>query len=373
MREKPIRILHVIGRMNYGGAEVMIMNLYRHIDREKVQFDFVENWSERADFDDEIENLGGKIFRCPHYNVKNHFEYKKWWNNFFVEHQNEYKIIHGHLGSTAAIYLKIANQNNAYTIAHSHNTNGKDLKSYIYRVFSYPTRFIADYFFACSVDAGRARFGEKIIHNAEKFHVLNNAIETNKYAYNAEKRKLMRNRYNIADKIVVGNIGRFVKQKNHVFIIDIFEKIYEKNNNSVLLLVGDGELRKKIEEKVKKRKLEKVVFFMGSQENVCDYLQAMDVFVLPSLFEGLGIVAVEAQCSGMPCVISDKVSRECIVTSNHVSICKLTEKADVWAEKILSLINSKRSDSTIEVKKNGYDIGTTAKWISDFYQEAWNR
>ncbi len=151
MEHEPIRILHVIGIMNRGGAETMIMNLYRNIDRNKVQFDFVENSSEPAAFDEEILSLGGKIYRCPHYNGKNHFAYVKWWNTFFQKHPGEYPIVHGHLGSTAAIYLSVAKKHGAYTIAHSHSAGSG---SAMYRMFAYPTRYIAAKLFGCSKDAG---------------------------------------------------------------------------------------------------------------------------------------------------------------------------------------------------------------------------
>ena len=176
--EAPIRVLHVIGIMNRGGAETMIMNLYRNIDRTKVQFDFVENSNEPAAFDAEIRALGGKVYRCPHYNGKNHFTYIKWWNTFFLTHKDEYPIVHGHLGSTAAIYLSIAKKYGAYTIAHSHSTG---TGSIIYRIFSYRTRYIADFFMACSVDAAIARYGKKVGNNKNYCNILNNAINIDKF------------------------------------------------------------------------------------------------------------------------------------------------------------------------------------------------
>lgn len=155
----PIRVLHVIGIMNRGGAETMIMNLYRHVDRNKVQFDFVENEGETAAYDGEILALGGKIYRCPRYRGKNHLAYKRWWHDFFRSHPGEYPIVHGHIGSTAAIYLSIAKKYGAYTIAHSHSAGAGTAA---YQIFSYPTRFIADHFFACSDDAAVSRYGRKV-------------------------------------------------------------------------------------------------------------------------------------------------------------------------------------------------------------------
>lgn len=369
MSDKPIRVLHVIGSMNRGGAEVMIMNLYRNIDREKVQFDFVENTFEEAEFDKEILGLGGKIYRCPHYNGINHMAYKKWWKKFFKEHHTDYRIIHGHLGSTAAIYLKIAKMYNIYTIAHSHNTSGKSIKSLLYRVYSYPTRYIADYFFGCSIDAGISRYGKKVASDISKFQVLNNAIDTEMFKYNPLLREEMRKKYQIDDKIVIGHVGRFVHQKNHEFLIDVFEQVHKKNSQLILVLIGDGILREKIEEKVNRLKLQNDVLFMGVQENISQFYQAMDVFVFPSLFEGLGIVAVEAQSSGLKCVVSDMVSRECIVTENQVTICSLQDNTERWADTILKKIHYNRSDSSEQIKSHGYDIRETSKWLTNFYLE----
>lgn len=369
MINEPVRILHVIGIMNRGGAETMIMNLYRNIDREKIQFDFVENSYDDAAFDDEIKSLGGNIYRCPHYNGKNHVQYVKWWKSFLKEHGNEYKAIHGHLGSTAAIYLWLARKEGLYTIAHSHNTSDKSLKSILYNLYAYPTRYIADYYFACSKDAGMSRYGKKVVENNEKFHVLNNAIQTDLFGYSNEIRKEIRTRYGISDLIVIGHVGRFFTQKNHLFLIDIFVAIHKKNPNTVLLLVGDGELKEDIVQKIKGLGIEKNVILTGVQKNVSQFYQAMDVFVLPSLYEGLGIVAVEAQCTGLPCVISDTVSKECIVTKNQVQVCKLSDSSKKWAVTILKCIQNNRRDSIAQVIEHGYDIHETAKWLSSFYLE----
>lgn len=185
---EPIRVLHVIGIMNRGGAETMIMNLYRNIDRSKVQFDFVENSYESAVFDEEILSLGGRIYRCPHYNGKNHFTYVKWWNDFFKSHPSEYPIVHGHVGSTAAIYLSIAKKYGAYAIAHSHNSGGdRGIKTLLYKALSYNTRNVADYFFACSTPAGIDRFGKGIV-NSSRYSLLNNAIEIGDFSYCADIR-----------------------------------------------------------------------------------------------------------------------------------------------------------------------------------------
>lgn len=373
MSDQQIRILHIIGIMNRGGAETMIMNLYRYINRDRIQFDFVENSAEPGAFDNEVHSLGGRIYHCPHYNVKNHFTYKKWWEEFLKEHHSEYAAVHGHLGSTAAIYLRIAKKYGMYTIAHSHNTSGYGMRDLIYQIYAYPTRFVADYFFGCSFDAGVSRYGMKICSDKGKFSVLNNAINTSNFKFNSDVRQSVRRQYGIDDKLVLGHIGRFSKQKNHDFLIDIFAQVRKKNPSTVLILIGEGELCKQVQEKVNRLNLQNSVLFMGVQENVSPYYQAMDIFLLPSLYEGLGIVAVEAQTTGLRCIISDRVSKECIVTDNQVSICSLTDSAKVWADRILEQVNYMRSDSSEQVAANGYDIKEASDWLTQFYLEKTQR
>lgn len=360
---EPIRVLHVIRLMNHGGVESMIMNLYRNIDRTKVQFDFVQNSNEPAVYDGEILALGGRIYHCPHYNGKNHFAYTKWWHEFFKAHPGEYPIVHGHLGSTAAIYLSIAKKYGSFAIAHSHSAGTGGLK---YRVFSYPTRYVADHFFACSEDAGVVRYGKRV-GNSERCQVLNNAIDTRKFAYSPEVRRHMRNSLHISPETpVIGHIGRFTEAKNHAYLLDIFERIHQENPSAMLLLVGDGELRQKIVDTIARKNLDGAVILAGTQDHVWDYYQTMDVFVFPSIYEGLGIVAIEAQTSGLPCIVSDSVPREAAVT-DLLEFLPLENGPDVWCKKILSCIGRSRMSREAEIDGAGYNISTTAKWLENYY------
>lgn len=365
---EPIRVLHVIGIMNRGGAETMIMNLYRHIDRSKVQFDFVENSSEQAVFDEEILSLGGRIYRCPHYNGKNHFTYVKWWNDFFKAHPKEYPIVHGHLGSTAAIYLSIAKKYGAYAITHSHSS-GTDhsLHSYLYRVMSYNTRNVADYFFACSEAAGKDRFGRKVI-SGDHYAVLNNAIDVNRFSYNPSVRKAVRDELGIGqNQLVVGHIGRYTKEKNHEFILKIFSELKKMDSNARLLMVGDGPLHTQIMQAAEQSGLSSDAIFTGVRSDVERLVQAMDVFVLPSLYEGLGIVVIEAQAAGLPCCVSDVVPLEAVLT-DLVERRPLADGADTWARWILSRCHTQRQNETAKIMQAGYDISTTTAWLQNFYE-----
>lgn len=370
---EPIRVLHVIGIMNRGGAETMIMNLYRNIDRTKVQFDFVENSFEPAVFDEEIRALGGRIYRCPHYNGKNHFQYKKWWDVFFNEH-HEYRIIHGHLGSTAAIYLRIAKKYGIYTIAHSHSAGGSaSPKSIAYCAMSYGTRNIADYFFACSSAAGIDRYGKAVTSNREIYKVLNNAIDTKAFAFNLEVRRAVRKQFGYEDNaIVLGHVGRFTPEKNHEFILNVFQSVLKKNGLGQLILVGDGPLRNHIQQTAKNMGIVDRVIFTGVRDDVHQIMQAMDVLVFPSLYEGLPVTLIEAQASGLPCVISDRIPDECIITDGVISVKSLNDSAEVWSEHIMERIQEQREDRAEVVRAHGYDIAKTAKWLGEFYLEKYS-
>lgn len=363
---KQIRILHVIGSMNRGGAETMIMNLYRNIDRESVQFDFVQNEGAPAAFDEEIQTLGGRIYHCPRYRGTNHFCYSKWWKQFFAAHPNEYIIVHGHIGSTAAIYLSIAKQYGAFAIAHSHSAGKGNL---LYRMISFPTRYIADYFFACSKDAGVSRYGKVVGTDRNRCQVLNNAIETQKFLYSPVVQKNMRKKLHIPDSaVVVGHVGRFVEAKNHLFLIEVFEQVQKKRKDSVLLLIGDGELREQIETVVAEKQLTESVLMTGVQPNVWDYYQAMDVFVFPSIYEGLPVSMVEAQTAGLPCLVSANVPLDSKMT-DVVDFISLEQGAAVWAEHILRRSEEGRYDTLSEVQKAGFDVSFTAQWLEDFYMK----
>ena len=369
MGNEPIRILQVIGIMNRGGAESMIMNLYRNIDRAKVQFDFVENSLEHAAYDDEILSLGGRIFRCPHFTGKNYFQYKKWWEKFFREHASEYHVIHGHIGSTASIYLGIAKKHGLFTIAHSHSS-GTDhsIRSTLYALVSFRTRFIADYFFACSEVAGIDRFGKSTTQQ-NNYRVLCNAIDTPLFRYNAAIRKEMRHQLDIQNEFLVGHIGRFTIAKNHTFLLDIFKAIADAKSDIRFILVGDGAIRSEMEDKAEKLGIKDRIIFTGVRSDVNRLMQAIDVFVFPSLFEGLPVTLVEAQASGLPCVISDKVPQESILTKKLVTVKRLEDSPKEWAEHIISRLSEVRNDHSEEIKEKGYDVKQTAKWLEEFYLE----
>ncbi|WP_343338745.1 Putative glycosyltransferase EpsF [Terrisporobacter petrolearius] len=356
---EPIRVLHVVTYMGRGGLETMIMNYYRNIDRSKVQFDFLTHRDEKWDYDDEIEKLGGRIYHLPRLNPFSP-KYLKALDNFFKEH-NEYGIVHCHQDCLSGIVLKYAKKYGVFfTIAHSHNSNqDKNLKYLIKIMAKRNITKYADYLFACGKEAGKWMF------NTENFTVLNNAIDTESYIYNEEKALKMKEELDIKDKFVIGHVGRFRPQKNHSFIIDIFKKVSEINNNAVLILVGDGELTNNMKNKVKSLNLNEKVMFLGARDDVNDLMQGMDVFLFPSLYEGFGMVLIEAQASDLKCVISDKVPSDGIITDK---VKKLSLDSDIkqWVEEVLKSKNTRRS-VTADIKQSNYDIKSNSKYLEEFY------
>jgi glycosyltransferase involved in cell wall biosynthesis len=255
-----------------------------------------------------------------------------------------------------------------HTIAHSHNVNKmRSVGDIMYGLFAYPTRFIADTFFACSQEAGVSRYGKKIGNVSQRCVVLRNAIDTDRFVFSSDARQAIRHKLNLTEKqIVVGNISRFSEQKNHTFLLDVFAEIHKSAPTSVLLLVGDGDLRSRIEQKIVDLGLKDAVILTGIQSNTWDYYQAMDVFVMPSLYEGLPVSLVEAQTAGLPCCVSSAVPAESAITG-LVRFRSLEESAEQWASWVLECSETPRKNMRDAIRSAGYDIATTSKWLEDFY------
>ena len=363
-----IRVLHVVHGMDCGGTENIIMNLYRNIDREKVQFDFLVHTKNDCFFDEEIRDLGGRIYHIPYYNMINLYTYRRELHKLFVEH-NEWSVIHGHLGSCACIYLSIAKKYGLFTIAHSHNLK-KDrvnIKELLYRLHAYFTRGVADYYMGCSKQAGIDRFGEKIA-NSSRFLVMNNSIATEKYIYNEQTREIIRKELGIKDEFVIGNVSRFNEQKNHKFLISIFYELQKMYPNSKLILVGDGELKEEIINEAKKYNIYNKLILTGVRKDVNSLLMAFDCFVFPSLYEGLGIVLIEAQASGLKCIASKNRIPEEAQISNLVEFIPLEFGESFWASKLMEISKGyTRQNMCIDVKKAGFDIKSVADFMFNFY------
>ena len=366
-----IRILHVIGVMDRGGAETMIMNLYRRIDRERIQFDFVVHTDKEGAYDGEITALGGRIFHCPRYRICNHLAYRAWWDRFFEDHGGEFRIVHGHIGSTAAIYLSAAKKRGLFVIAHSHNTYGSlTPKDAFYRMLSYPTRFRADFFLACSKQAGMDRYGKKTASNPGIFRVFPNGIDTKQFAYDPLLRERTRQALQLSENApVIGHVGRFFRVKNHSFILEVFSALLKEMPDARLVLVGDGPLKEEMERKAADLGIGKAVLFTGVREDIAALMQAMDVMLFPSLYEGLPLTLVEAQTAGLPIVMSDRVPAETILTEGLVKAESLKSPVELWVRELTDALGVKRKSRQERITEKGFDIGTTARWLEEFYIE----
>lgn len=355
-----IKVLQVVPNMQSGGLETFIMNVYRNIDREKVQFDFLVHYKEKKFYDNEIEKLGGKIYRFSLREDNNIFKYIKQLNNFFKIHK-EYKIIHCHMASVGFLVFFIAKMNGVKVrIAHSHNSDTENtLKGIIKKILIKPYKFVSTVNFACSQLAGEFLFKK------HKFIVVPNGIEIQKFKFDEKLRNKKRKELKVEDKFVVGHIGRFCEQKNHKFLLEVFKEVYAKNANAMLMLVGVGELEEKIKQQVKEFKLEQNVIFLGARKDVNELYQAMDVFAFPSKFEGLGIVLIEAQAAGLQVIASNMVPNEVVVTQN---IKRIEFNRDKWVEEILNTREKNRLE--LENTINRFDIKTVSKFLQEYYENA---
>lgn len=364
---KPVRVLNLFTIMNRGGAETMVMNYYRNIDRTKVQFDFMVHRQERGAYDDEIEALGGKIYRMPSIRPWSANSYRKVIREFYAKH-TEYRIIHSHMSELGYYdFIEAKKAGVPVRICHAHNRPyGINLKSPVRWYYKTKMRPYITHMFMCGEESGEWLFGKK---NKDRFIQLNNAINAEKYIFNSEIRKKVRDNLKLSDdQFVIGHIGRFNTQKNHKFIIDIFDEVHKRNADAVLLLVGDdsSKLGQEVHDKVNNLGLSDSVIFTGVRSDVADLLQAMDVFLFPSLFEGLSVASIEAQSSGLPVIISDKVPIECKKT-DLVEVMPLSASASLWAEKVLDSLNTKRINTFEQIKDAGFDIKENAKWLQEFY------
>ncbi|MCD7855839.1 MAG: glycosyltransferase family 1 protein [Clostridiales bacterium] len=370
---EPIRILHENVIMDPGGIEALLMNVYRHIDRDKVQFDFMGHRPDHAFYEDEIEKLGGKIYRTPKFSPfpGGYRKYIGAVEGILKEHP-EYKVIHCH-AELNLWPLKAASKLNIPTrIAHSHNA--KTTVNLKYFFFLYEKMFIKKYcthMFMCSTPAGEWTFGKKAVSEG-RVKFIKNGIETERFEFNEAVRAEKRRELGLGNKLVVGHVGRFMEQKNHTFLIDIFSEIHRLKPDSALILISDGRLMDDIKKKVKDKGLENSVMFLGNRGDVNELMQAMDVFLFPSLWEGLPLTGIEAQTAGLPIVMSDVITPEVCITENTYMM-SLKKTAEEWAEKVLEVCrDTKRINTRQQIIDAGFDIRTTAAWLQDFYIRHYN-
>ena len=362
--DTPVKILHVVGRMDRGGTEALLMNLLRTIDRTRFQFDFVEQTQDVCDYDEEILSMGSTIYRCPHISLRNLKQYRQWWRKFYREHP-EYRIIHGHSRGSGPIYLDEAKKAGRITIAHCHSSShGKGLAGLVRYIWQLPLRYAAEYNFACSLDAGISQYGSD-----RMFHVIKNGIQSEKFIWNSDIRTIVRQELSIKEAFVIGNVSRFESPKNHQFLISVFVEIKKRQPNAKLLLVGKGTLETEIRKQIRSVGLSNDVVFTGARSDVNRLLQSMDVFVFPSHYEGLPLALVEAQAAGLPCFASAKVIAPEVKLTDLLHFIPLEESPARWAEIILAnaIAPEQRQNTSKAIIDAGFDIRSTAEQLSEFY------
>lgn len=366
---EPIRVAHVIGNWLGGGVESVVMNYYRNIDRNKVQFDFLCSESSTDIPYEEIEKLGGRVFIVPNYTKV--VKYQKELQKIFKE--NNYKIVHSHISTMSVFPLRAAKKAGVpIRIAHSHSTTNKkekkkNLLKQVLRPFS---RVYATDYMCCSELAGRWLFGNKE-YDKGNVYLLNNAIDLDKFKFDEDVRLKTRKKLNICnDEIIFGHVGRFVPTKNQKFVLEVFNKFHKKNKKSKLIYVGKGPDLESVKFLVQKYHLTDSVIFMGQCSNIFEIYQAMDVFLFPSLYEGLGMVLIEAQASNLPCIVSNNVPIEAKINDN-VYFENIDIGSQNWldtVENIIEYLNSRTSIKKL-LSEKGYNIEIEAKKLQKKYFE----
>lgn len=367
-----IKILHVFHRMDMGGAESLILNIYRNIDRTKFQFDFMVHTNEKGFFDEEIKKLGGNIYYMTRFSPFKIKQYKESWIDFLK--YNDYNYIHCHISYSAIIIAKVAKKQGLKIIVHSHCMSAQGeykslnvrFKNSIVKLQQRDLNKYVYYKLACSVEAGKWLFGSSGVKK-DNFILINNGIVLKDYAYSDEYRIKYREEFGVAkDSFIVGNVGRFAEQKNHLFLLEVFKEIRKRNEKAVLMLIGSGDLESKIRTRAKELRISKDVIFCGVRNDVSRILSTFDTFVFPSIREGFGISILEAEANGLRCFISDNIPASINVTNNVVFI-SLKETPDFWAEQILN--NSGRDYQSIElIQTKGYDIIGVVETLEALYK-----
>lgn len=374
---EPVRVLHVLGGLNLGGAESRVMDLYRCMDRDKVQFDFLIHRRDIGSavcqkhfYEEEVEALGGKVYALPKFMVYNYPAYRRAARDFFRAH-HEFAVVQGHMTSTAAIYLPQAKKAGVPVVcAHARSAGvDKGIKGIITKLLRLPLLKKADYCLACSREAGEAVFGSKWAGSA-KARLVPNAINAQRFQYNPALREKMRTELSLGDSFVIGHVGRFHYAKNHEFLLEIFGRLHQnlekKGKTCKLLLLGEGEGMAAAKAQAAALGVEKDVLFLGNHKDVEAYYQVFDLFLFPSRFEGLPGTVVEAQAAGLRCIISDRITTE-VGISELVSFHSLEDGADQWAKEVECSMVYERRDRCEAVRKAGFDVQEQARRLERFY------
>lgn len=364
---KMIRVLHSVSNMDRAGIETMLMNYYRHIDRSKVQFDFLCNKTKPGAYDDEIKQMGGKIYHTPGLNPAKYPQYLKYMKKLFADNP-EYKVVEAHNGALGVYALHAAKVNNIpVRIFHAHGASiTKDWKLPL-KLFC-KSRLAANITerYTCGKAAAECYFGKEVVESGN-YDFIPNAIEVEKFLFNQEIRNQIRSKYNLNGKHVIGHVGRFMSQKNHTFLLDVFAEYVKEDKDAYLVLLGDGELMDSMKNKAKELGISDLVLFVGNVGNANEWYQAFDVFILPSIWEGLPVVGVEAQAADLPCIFSENVTKE-IGLSDKAAFLSLDAPKKEWTDEIKrKLQNTERVDREKLITDNHYNIKKEAVLLQERY------
>ena len=370
MGQYPVRVLHIVGSMHPGGMENFIMNLYRNIDRDRIQFDFVVHMSGDADYEQEIQRMGGKLYTLPRLtghpiaNLKGLYRIVK---------DGHYKIAIRHTpNALVAPQVYAAARAGAFSICHSHNTT--DPKKLLHHIGKLLMKHGKIGRFACSKDAGTWMFGKR------ECTVVHNAIDIDKFSFDPKKRARIRKEFSLEDKHVYGHVGNFIQSKNHPFLLSVYREIARLDERAAFFLIGDGDLREQMIKEAERLGIREQVIFTGIRHDVDAFLSAMDVLIFPSVFEGLPLTLIEAQAAGLPCLLSTAVDKSVEVTKGLVSWKSIDETPQAWAKKAVSLVGNNgdaipkadiveaRLCQREAVSEAGYDIRALAKWYEDYFE-----
>lgn len=360
--EAKIKIAHIIGKLSAGGVEAVVFNYCRHIP-ENVQFDIFYDADSTVEPPEDLVEKGVQFYKIPPYQKP--FAYIPTLTQLFLK--GNYPIVHSHMNTLSVFPLFAAWLAHVpVRIAHSHSTIGKGEKiNWIKMVLRPFSKIFPTHYCACSKYAGEWLFGKKFFATG-KVRVINNAIDLSRFIFCQTVRDKVRAELGVQDKFVIGHVGRFNYQKNHAFLIEIFAEIVKKQPNAVLLLVGQGPEQENVEQQVQVLGIAQSVKILGVRSDVNNLMQAMDVFLLPSRYEGLPVVGVEAQVADLPCVLSDAMTAETKVLDT-ATFLSLNDAPEVWADKVLSFENHARTDTSETLKARGYDIRHEAELLCEYY------
>lgn len=358
---KPIRILQVNNAMISAGIEAFIMNVYRNIDRDQVQFDFLVHYPIPQYYDEEIKRLGGNIHYLTIRKDNNFIKYFKDLDRFFKENE-QFHVLHGHMDFYGVFYLFFAWKNGVkIRMIHSHNASiTPSIKGVVNYLLDIPLKYMTSYRYACSQKAGKFLFKRK------SFKVLNNAIDVQRFIFDENKRICIRKKYNITNEPIYLSVGRFEKQKNHSFMLRIFQAITLIQPQAKLWLIGKGPLEERIKKEIKELDLEDNVLLLGTQTDIQGYLSAADAFLMPSLYEGLPVSGVEALSNGLPCYFSDAITKELDI-SDGAHFLSLNLSPNDWAQYIIVHFSNHLTNQQQKVIEHGFDIHDQAKKMQELY------